>query len=150
MIIDELSQKINHIKDLPFSAEMLGAYIEDNLSFNEMSDIQTTIQNNDYLRALLESCGDEECDATSDIDDGCFIEDFDLPILPEDKFIELDLEYTSSFPETEDLNYVASCATDMDDYNSNDSIYDSDTFPYHEDGDYFSDFSDSNDEIDYE
>lgn len=44
MIDDELMKKFDSIEDLPISEEMLGAYLEGNLTESEISDVELMIQ----------------------------------------------------------------------------------------------------------
>lgn len=54
MIDDGLLNKFNHIRDLPVSEEMLGAYIEGNLSELEMDDVEMMLQYQPELNDLYE------------------------------------------------------------------------------------------------
>lgn len=45
---------IKHIKPLPISEEMLGAYLEDNLVQNDAQYVEQMLQNNDELSAFVE------------------------------------------------------------------------------------------------
>ena len=44
MIDEELLNKFDRIQNLPISEEMLGAYMEDNLSPTEALDVESAIQ----------------------------------------------------------------------------------------------------------
>ena len=147
MINDDLLSKFERIEDLPISEEMLGAYMEGNLSPYEVYDIGSAIQESDYLNELTN--GDLEYNTVLDFSIDSAIEDFQLPIIPDDRFIELDMAFSSSFPETEDLDYLTACAVEnqysqYDSYND-DNIDD----PFEEDDTSF-DSSDDNDISDYE
>lgn len=147
MIDDELMKKFDSIEDLPISEEMLGAYLEDNLSPSEIFDVESAIQESDYLSELANPDLEYNADLDNSIDTS--IEDFELPIIPDDSFIELDLAYSSSFPETEDFDYIAACA--VEDQYSQDADYNDESIdnPFEDDDTSF-DSSDDNDISDYE
>lgn len=147
MIDDELMKKFDSIEDLPLSEEMLGAYLEGNLSPIEIFDIESTIGENEYLKEIVDI--NHEYGFNSDIIDEISIEAIDLPLIPDDSFIELDLVYSSSFPETEDFDYVAACAIE-DQYSQGDSFNDDNIDNLFEDDDSSFDSSDDNDISDYE
>lgn len=54
MIDEELMNKFDRIQDLPVSEEMLGAYLEGNLSEEEVSDIELMLQYQPYLSEISE------------------------------------------------------------------------------------------------
>lgn len=147
MIADELLAKFDRIQDLPVSEEMLGAYLEDNLSPSDLYDVESAIHENDYLKELATANLEYNADLGISIDPA--IEDIELPIIPDDSFIELDLAYSSSFPETEDFDYIAACT--VEGQYSQDDNYDDDSIdnPF-EDDDTLFDSSDDNDISDYE
>lgn len=148
MIYEELLEKFDRIQDLPISEEMLGAYVEDNLSPIEKHEVESAIQKYDYLKDFLYS------NAEYDIDrDGLSIDsipdDFELPIIPDDSYIGLDLEYPSSFPELEDIDLME--ARDSDNICSQEDSYADDTVDNQfEDDNTLFDSSDDNDFSDYE
>ena len=66
MISNELLNKFDSIDDLPVSEEMLGAYLENNLSYSEMVDVESAIQENSYLSELADA--NYEYDVDLDLD----------------------------------------------------------------------------------
>lgn len=143
MISDELLNKFDSIEDLPVSEEMLGAYLEDNLSPSEAYDVECAIQENDYLSELTNT----EIEYNEDFD--ISIDDFDLPIIPDDSYIELDWGYSPSLPELEAFDSVADCAVDH--VSSHEDCYTENTIENQfEDDDALFDSSDDNDISDYE
>lgn len=147
MIDDELLSKFDRLEDLPVSEEILGAYLEDNLYPYEVYDVESAIQNSDYLNELTNE--DLEYNTGLDFSIDSAIEDLELPIIPDDTFLELDLSYSSSFPETEDFDYVVACA--IDGQYSQDDNYNEDSIdnPFEDDDNSF-DSSDDNNISDYE
>lgn len=147
MIDDDLLSKFDCIEDLPVSEEMLGAYLEGNLYPYEVYDVESAIQKSDYLNELTNE--DLEYNTGLDFSIDSAIEDFELPIIPDDRFIKLDLAFSSSFPETEDIDYLTACAVEnqySQDDNYNDDNIDN---PFEEDDTSF-DSSDDNDISEYE
>ncbi len=147
MTDEKLLNKFDRIQDLPVSEEILGAYLEGNLSPSEIFDVESAIQEYDYLCDLVDS--NTEYDTGIDnISIDSNLGDLELPIIPDDSYIELDLAY-SSFPETEDFDYIATCA--IDDQYLHDDSYDDDSIdnPFEDDDTSF-DSSDDNDISDYE
>ena len=72
---------IKHIKPLPVSEEMLGAYLEGNLSQNDAEYIEQILQDNDELSAFVNELSVSD-DLTSDYqmeDIPSFENDFTLP-----------------------------------------------------------------------
>ena len=149
MISNELLNKFDSIDDLPVSEEMLGAYLENNLSYSEMVDVESAIQENSYLSELADANYEYDVDLDLDFSEKLYIECCELPIIPDDSFIELDLVYSSSFPETEDFDYVAACAIE-DQYLQVDSYNDDNIDNLFDDDDITFDSSDNNDISDYE
>lgn len=147
MIDKELMSKFDRIQDLSVSEEMLGAYLEGNLSPKEYFDIESTIGENEYLKEIVDI--NHEYGFNSDILDEISIEAIDLPLIPDDSFIELDLAYSSSFPETEDFDYVAACVIENQ-YSQGDSNNDDNIDNLFEDDDSSFDPSDDIDISDYE
>lgn len=147
MIDEDLINKINSIEDLPISEEMLGAYLEDNLSPYEVYDVESAIRECDYLNELTN--GDLEYNTVLDFSIDSAIENFELPIISDNRFIELDMAFPSSFPETEELDYLTTCAVEnqypQDDSYNDDNIDN----PFEEDDTSF-DSSDDNDISVYE
>ena len=147
MIDENLLNKFNQIEDLPVSEEMLGAYLEGNLTTSEVSDIEYAIQENDSLNELTSLS--REYDTGFDKSDDSIIEDFDLPSIPDDSFIEFDLAYSSSIDETEEFDYIASDDIDNQYLKEDDYIDDNIETPFEDDDSMF-DSSDDNDISDYE
>lgn len=110
MISDERLNKFDSIEDLPISEEMLGAYLENKLSSSEKVDVESAIQENTYLGELAEA--NYEYDVDLDSLEEPFIEDLELPKIPDDSFIELDLEYSSSLYGADEFDYIAACAVE--------------------------------------
>ncbi len=53
MINDELLEKFNSIEELPFSEEMLGAYLEKRLNSNESILIEKSIESNSLISSMM-------------------------------------------------------------------------------------------------
>lgn len=72
---------IEHIKPLPISEEMLGAYLEGNLSLEETRNVENMICNNDDLSALIAEVTGSEMDENLSIESDFlnWNEDFELP-----------------------------------------------------------------------
>lgn len=147
MIDENLLNKFNQIEDLPVSEEMLGAYLEGNLTPSEVSDIESSTQENDYINELTNS--GREYDTGFYISDDSIIDDFDLPSIPDDSFIEFDLAYSSSIAETEELDYPVLNDIDNQYFKKDDYINDNIETPFEDDDSMF-DSSDDNDISDYE
>lgn len=62
MISDELLNKFDSIEDLPVSEEMLGAYLENNLSAVEHLQIEQQIINNPELSTFIKVISEEKID----------------------------------------------------------------------------------------
>ena len=71
---------IKHIKPLPISEEMLGAYLEGNLSLEEAREVEGMIGNNDELNALMDEIINHEIDegVSIETDFPNWIEGFEL------------------------------------------------------------------------
>lgn len=96
MIDDELMKKFDSIEDLPISEEMLGAYLEGNLSPYESELVRNEIDSDLSLMNLTHS-------VTSDIDsniifDSSLIDSIELPLIIDEYQImkETHLEYIPS------------------------------------------------------
>lgn len=148
MIDEELLNKFDRIQDLPISEEMLGAYMEDNLSPTEALDVESALQEYDCLKDIINPI--TECDANiDDISINSTISEVELPNIPDDSYIELDLEYSPSLPELEVFDSVADCAVDH--VSSHEDCYTENTIENQfEDDDALFDSSDDNDISDYE
>lgn len=87
MIDDELMKKFDSIEDLPISEEMLGAYLEGNLSPYESEMVHNEIDSDLSLMNLMHS-------VTSDIDSNLFfdsslIDSIELPLINDEfQFME--------------------------------------------------------------
>ena len=92
MIDDELMKKFDSIEDLPISEEMLGAYLEGNLTESEISDVELMIQYQPNVCELYE-------DVTQSVD---------FPYVSHD------------IMETVDYIGITSLDTDIVDFDSND------------------------------
>lgn len=148
MIDDELLNKFDRIQDLPVSEEMLGAYLEDNLSSSEVLDVESAIQESDYLKDIIYPIAEYDTNI-DDISIDSAISEFELPDIPDDSYIELDLEYSPSLPELEVFDSVADCAVDH--VSSHVDCYTENTIENQfEDDDALFDSSDDNDISDYE
>lgn len=86
MIDDELMKKLDSIEDLPISEEMLGAYLEGNLSDAESIVVNNTIDSFSELSSIIAeipSIDDfntfELYNEEQDFDEGSVLEDFVLP-----------------------------------------------------------------------
>lgn len=148
MIDEELLNKLDRIQDLPVSEEMLGAYMEDNLSPTEALDVESAIQEYDYLKDIMYPIAEYNTDI-DDISIDSTPSEFELPTLPDDSFIELDLEYSPSFPELEVIDSMADCTVDNV-YSHEDCYTDNTIDNQFEDDDASFDSSDDNDVSDYE
>lgn len=60
MISDELLNKFNRIENLPISEEMLGAYMEGNLSDSEVSQVMSSINDSTYIADFIDSLGEPQ------------------------------------------------------------------------------------------
>lgn len=107
---------IKHIKPLPISEEMLGAYLEGNLAQSDAQYVELMLQDNDELSAFVEELSVSD-DLTSDYpmeDIPSFENDFTLPEIATEvgTFIEphiLPFGFEPSFVD------VAACAMMMSD-----------------------------------
>ena len=54
MINDDLIAKMNNLEELPVSEEMLGAYLENNLSNDEASQVESLLLENDSLSGFMD------------------------------------------------------------------------------------------------
>lgn len=96
MISDELLNKFARIEDLPVSEEMLGAYLEGNLSDNEVSQILPIINQDDIVSNLVTSASEYQ---SSENNFGNFVDDqIDFP---EDSFF---INTNETDEDMEDLN----------------------------------------------
>ncbi len=96
MISDELLNKFARIEDLPVSEEMLGAYLEGNLSENEVSQILPIINQDDIVSNLVTSASEYQ---SSENNFGNFVDDqIDFP---EDSFF---INTNETDEDMEDLN----------------------------------------------
>lgn len=148
MIDDELLNKFDRIQDLPVSEEILGAYMEDNLTPIEVQDVESAIQEYDYLKDIMYPIAGCNTDI-GDIAIDSAPSEFELPTIPDDSFIGLDLEYTPSFTELEVIDSMADCAVDNV-YSQEDCYTDNTIDNQFEDEDASFDSSDDNDISDYE
>lgn len=79
---------LKHLQPLPISEEMLGAYLEGNLTAEEYNYVDAAIQDSDSLKGLVEEVGDSQIDylttsaAENYLDFGQNIMDFQLPDIP--------------------------------------------------------------------
>ena len=92
---------IKHIKPLPISEEMLGAYLEGNLNPKDARYVELLIENNPDFSALIDELSVSE-DLESDIIDETPVygDDFELPDIALDTHSCLlveDLEYDSDY-----------------------------------------------------
>lgn len=124
---------IKHIKPLPISEEMLGAYLEGNLTQNDAQYVEQVLQGNDDLSTFVKELSMSE-DLTSDYpmeDIPSFKNDFTLPEIPTEvgTYLEhqvLPFGFEPSFVD------VAACAmmpdiTDDGDMKINDNLPNTDT-----------------------
>lgn len=149
MIDEELLNKFDRIQDLPVSEEMLGAYMEDNLSPTEALDVESAIQEYNYLKDIIYPIAEYDT-KIDDISIDSAISEFELPNIPDDSYIELDLEYSSSLPELEFFDSVTTDCT-VDNVSSHEDCYTENTIENQfEDDDALFDSSDDNDISDYE
>ena len=76
---------LKHLEPLPISEEMLGAYLEGNLTLSECSYVESIIQSDDSLKGLLEDVNDTQIDYLNTsviynyLDFGQYFMDFHLP-----------------------------------------------------------------------
>lgn len=114
---------LKHLQPLPISEEMLGAYLEGNLTADEVGYVESCLQANDGLRELVEDIdvGFENMDEVQT--DIAFLEfgqdvlSFQLPELPS----VTDLDGSNMFVESR-IGYGNTY--DMDDSSNMDSIFD--------------------------
>lgn len=84
MIDNELLAKFDRIQDLPVSEEMLGAYIEGNLSATDEESLNTLVDENPIVNSLITDCDGYSLDS-SDIHHTPF-EEFNLPHIINNNF----------------------------------------------------------------
>lgn len=60
-------EKLDKLMELPLSEEMLGAYIEGNLSEDELWEINECIESNDDLRSLVEEVTADNIDDLNEL-----------------------------------------------------------------------------------
>lgn len=60
-------EKLDKLMELPVSEEMLGAYIEGNLSEDELWEINKCIESNDDLRSLVEEVAADNIDDLNEL-----------------------------------------------------------------------------------
>lgn len=110
---------LKHLQQLPISEEMLGAYLEGNLTADEVGFVESLLETDDGLRELVE-----------DIDVG--FESLD-ELQPDIAFLEFGQDMMSfqlpdvpSFAALDELNMVMDSLTDygMDDGSNMDSLFD--------------------------
>lgn len=124
---------IKHIKPLPISEEMLGAYLEGNLAQSDVQYVELILQGNDELSAFIDELSLSD-DLTSNYrmeDIPSFENDFTLPEIATEvgTFVEphiLPFVFEPSFVD------VAACAmmpdiTDDGDMKINDNLLNTDT-----------------------
>lgn len=114
---------IKHIKPLPVSEEMLGAYLEGNLALNDARYIQQMLQDNDELSAFVNELSVSD-NLTSDYrmeDIPNFENDFTLPEISTEVGIYLEPQILSLGFEPL-FDDVAACALVPDCMNNDDVI----------------------------
>lgn len=150
MINDELFAKFDSLEDLPISEEILGAYMEDNLSPAELTEVENSIQENDFVSSIVNSSIDIEGELDSDgLTAYPNLDEIQLPNIPEDSFIDIDLSFTHPLSDMADYDYAAACAYD-DGYSHNDIYSNNDLENLFEDDDSSLDSSDDNNDLSYE
>lgn len=97
MIDDELLAKFDRIQDLPVSEEMLGIYLEGNLSTAEEKEVSALIYDNPTINSLVSDCEGFSLDS-NDIYHSSF-EEFELPHIIDNSF------YMPETMELEDLGH---------------------------------------------
>lgn len=97
MIDDELMKKFDSIEDLPISEEMLGAYLEGNLTPSESEFVQNEIDSDLTLMNLSHSALYDYVEPTVFFDSS-LIDSIELPILIDEDLITDDsyLDYVPS------------------------------------------------------
>ncbi len=60
-------EKLDKLMELPVSEELLGAYIEGNLSEDELWEINKCIESNDDLRSLVEEVAADNIDDLNEL-----------------------------------------------------------------------------------
>lgn len=148
MINDELLAKFDRIQDLPVSEEMLGAYLEEELTPSELFEIEVAMQDSPSLQYIVDSSINVDGDSDIKIPDSSCIDNYCLPIVPSDDFIGLDSPLFSQ--ETEDYEVSVACAMDSDNVLDSDDFSDPDLDNPFEEDDYSLDSLDNNDSSDYE
>ncbi|WP_347283281.1 hypothetical protein [Bacteroides caecimuris] len=104
MIDEELMSKFDRIQDLPVSEELLGAYLEGNLSSVEETEVSTLIYDNPKINSLVEDCEGFSLNS-ADIYHGPF-EEFELPHVIDNTF------YIPETMELEDIEHIAPVGND--------------------------------------
>lgn len=144
MISDELLSKFDRIQDLPVSEEMLGAYLEGNLSSSEIGEIETTLYENPYLNDLIDDNYLNIEDSNDDLALQLEIDEMSLPIVATEDLIEFD--YNNQLPDSyfDDMPMVAACATDDMDFSFDNESHDDSMINPFEGDDTTIDLSDDN------
>ena len=101
---------IKHIKPLPISEEMLGAYLEGNLSLHDAEYVEQMLQRDGNLSSFV-----DELSMSEDIEANCLIDDvlgmdwdFGLPEIPMTSVTSMDVDSFSPYPNSS-LSDVAAC-----------------------------------------
>lgn len=98
MISDELLSKFNRIQDLPVSEEMLGAYLEGNLSESEAVAISKEVAQDENLRAIVEAIINDDNFGSNIMDINETVLGIDLSTL------QLPLNLSSNMGEHQDID----------------------------------------------
>lgn len=150
MISDELLNKFDSIEDLPVSEEMLGAYIEGNILSSEIGEIETILDENPYLKDLI---NDDYLNIEDNIDDLALrleIEEMPLPLVSSEDLIEYDSNNHWMGSYYDDMPMVAACTTDNVDPSFDSEFSDENVINPFEGDDPTIDLSDDNNITDYE
>lgn len=128
MIDDELLAKFDRIQDLPFTEEMLGAYIEGNLDSYEASQIESVFYDDSSLSEFVDSISHDSDSILDNLDQQIF--DSTYPhILSDIQLPSLDIKIE---PENVYQDYMAADYLPEDGFNgldasSSDEIFSSDS-----------------------
>ena len=110
---------LKHLQPLPISEEMLGAYLEGNLSYEEADYVESVLQQDDNMRGLVEEVGDLPEDWTDCSADAPFMKFgqgiIDLRLPEVDTFSDLDFPDLFSEMNVENLNPIENLNLDYKD-----------------------------------
>lgn len=73
---------LKHLQPLPISEEMLGAYLEGNLTMDEVGYVESALQSDELLKGIVEEVNSDDIELVENsLDEGLGMIDFQLPEL---------------------------------------------------------------------